>query len=124
MDPFDSTPEIDFDHLNQYVGGDISLTKEIFGLFKNQVDIWGKQLVPDAEDEIWAALTHSLKGTARAIGAMQLAQACEDAESLIDEGRSLSARQVAVDRLETRIDRAMIEIQRWEYRQTLNDMRS
>lgn len=124
MEPFDSTPEIDFDHLNQYVAGDISLTKEIFGLFKNQVDMWSKQLRPDAEDEIWGALTHSLKGTARAIGAVQLAQVCENAESLVGEGRSLSARQVAVERLETRIDRAMIEIQRWEYKQTMDAMRS
>jgi len=44
MDIFDSEPEINFDHLNQYVGGDISLTKEVFGLFKNQIDMWEKQL--------------------------------------------------------------------------------
>ncbi|WP_371398321.1 Hpt domain-containing protein [Fretibacter rubidus] len=124
MDINDSEPEIDFDHLNQYVGGDISLTKEIFGLFKNQVDIWAKQLQADADDEIWSAVTHSLKGSARAIGAMKLAQACENAESLVGEGRKLSARQVAVDTLEIRIDRATIEIGRWEYRQTMNAMRS
>ena len=124
MDINDSEPEIDFDHLNQYVGGDIGLTKEIFGLFKNQVDIWAKQLRADANDDIWAAVTHSLKGSARAIGAMKLAQACEDAERLVGEDRRLSARQVAVDTLEIRIDRATIEIGRWEYRQTMNAMRS
>lgn len=123
MDINDSDPEIDFEHLNQYVGGDVSLTKEIFGLFKNQVDIWAKQLVADAEDEIWAAVTHSLKGSARAIGAMRLADSCEKAESLIGEARRLSARQVAVDTLEIRIDRAMTEIGRWEYRQTMEAMR-
>lgn len=124
MDPIDSTPEIDFDHLNLYVGGDIALTKEVFGLFKNQIDMWGKSLVPDADDEIWSALTHSLKGTARAIGAMQLAEACERAEDLVGEARRLSARQVSVDTLEARIDRVMIEIQRWEYRQRMTEMRS
>lgn len=123
MDINDSEPEIDFDHLNQYVGGDASLTKEIFGLFKNQVDIWAKQLQADANDDIWAAVTHSLKGSARAIGAMKLAQACETAEAIIGESRRLSARQVAVDTLEIRIDRAMIEIGRWEYRQTMSEMR-
>jgi len=83
MDIFDSEPEINFDHLNQYVGGDISLTKEVFGLFKNQIDMWEKQLVPDADDSVWSALTHSLKGTARAIGAMKLAESCEKAEGFV-----------------------------------------
>lgn len=124
MEIIDSEPEIDFEHLNQYVGGDISLTKEVFSLFKNQVDMWSKSLVADADDDMWAGLTHSLKGTAKAVGAMRLARACEDSEELVGENARPEARQVAVDRLEYRISRTMIEIQRWEYRQTLNEMRS
>jgi len=124
MEIIDSETEIDFNHLNQYVGGDASLTLEVFGLFKNQIDMWGKQLTSDADDNVWAALTHSLKGTARAIGAMKLAEACERAESLIGEERRLSARQVAVDMMERRIDRAMGEINRWEYQQKINSIRS
>lgn len=124
MDIVDSQPEIDFDHLNQYVGGDISLTKEVFGLFKNQVEMWSKALIADADDEMWAGLTHSLKGTARAVGAMRLAKACEDAEQLIGENARPAARQVMVERLEYLISRTEIEIQRWEYQQTLNEMRS
>ena len=69
-------------------------------------------------------MTHSLKGTARAVGAMRLAQACEDSEKLIGDQARTAARQVAIERIEYRISRAMIEIQRWEYRQTLNEMRS
>jgi hypothetical protein len=62
MDIIDSDPEIDFDHLNQYVGGDISLTKEIFGLFKNQVEMWSKALFADADDEVWSGMTtHALR---------------------------------------------------------------
>jgi len=124
MDIVDPEPEIDFDHLNQYVGGDISLTKEVFGLFKNQVDMWSKSLIAEAPDEMWSGMTHSLKGTARAVGAMRLAQACEDSEKLIGDQARTAARQVAIERIEYRISRAMIEIQRWEYRQTLNEMRS
>ena len=41
----DSETEIDFDHLNKYVGGDPELTAEVFGLFKNQVDMWGLSLI-------------------------------------------------------------------------------
>lgn len=124
MEFIDSETEIDFDHLNQYVGGDILLTKEVFGLFKNQIDMWSKALVADADDGVWAGLTHSLKGTAKAIGATRLADVCENAEDLIGENARPAARQVAVDQLEYRISRTMIEIQRWEYRQTMNEMRS
>jgi len=124
MEIVDSEPEIDFDHLNQYVGGDISLTKEVFGLFKNQVDMWAKALQADADDTVWEGLTHSLKGTAKAIGANRLADVCENAEALVGDNARPAARQVAVEQMELRISRTMIEIQRWEYRQTLNEMRS
>ena len=50
MTPTDSETEIDFDHLNQYVAGDPELTAEVFGLFKNQVDMWGRSLVAEADD--------------------------------------------------------------------------
>lgn len=120
----DSSPEIDFDHLNQYVGGDPALTAEVFGLFKNQVDMLGGSLDPSSSDETWAAVTHSLKGTAKAIGATQLAELCERAEALIGEGNRPGAREVAVQNIENRIQMAMIEIQRWEYRQKMLQMRN
>lgn len=119
----DSEPEIDFEHLAQYVGDDAALTKEIFGLFKNQVDIWAKQLRSDADDEIWAGVTHSLKGSAKAVGAVKLAEACERAEALIGERARQGSRQASVDQIENHISRAMIEIQRWEYRQTMKEIR-
>jgi len=120
----ESPSEIDFDHLNQYVGGDVDLTYEVFGLFKNQVDLWGKALVVDADDETWAAVTHSLKGTARAVGAVGLAGDCERAETLIGEGNRPGARDVALEKIETRISQVMIEIQRWEYQQNMRKLRS
>ena len=86
--------------------------------------MWSKALVADADDGIWAGLTHSLKGTAKAIGATRLADVCENAEDLIGENARPAARQVAIEQLEYRISRTMIEIQRWEYRQTMNEMRS
>lgn len=120
----DSDTEIDFDHLNQYVGGDVGLTAEVFGLFKNQVDMLGSSLVAASDDETWAAVTHSLKGTAKAIGATKLADLCERAEALTGEGNRPGAREVAVENIENRIAQAMIEIQRWEYRQKMLKMRS
>ena len=119
----DSETEIDFDHLNKYVGGDPELTAEVFGLFKNQVDMWGRALIVDADDDTWEAVTHSLRGTAMAIGAIKLAELCEKAEELIGEGKRPGGREVALQNIEFRISRTIAEIQRWEYRQTLNKMR-
>lgn len=118
------SPEIDFTHLNQYVDGDPELTREVFGLFRNQVEMWGKGLNADADDEIWTSVTHSLKGSARAVGAMELAEACEKAESLIGDDRRPGAREVAVELLEQRIDRVLSEISRWEYDDEMRRLRS
>ena len=123
MRPADSETEIDFDHLNQYVAGDPELTAEVFGLFKNQVDMLGRSLILDAEDDSWKAVTHSLKGTALAVGATKLAELCEKAEGLVGEGNRPGGRDVAIQNIEFRIARTMAEIQRWEYRQTLRKMR-
>ncbi|MGJ8562249.1 MAG: Hpt domain-containing protein [Alphaproteobacteria bacterium] len=116
--------EIDFDHLNQYVSGDADLTAEVFGLFKNQVDMLEKSLRPDSDDEVWAAITHSLKGTAKAVGAVQLADICEKAEALVGTNNRPGARDLAAANIESRISLVMVDIQRWEYRQTMARMRS
>lgn len=116
--------EIDFDHLNKYVGGDAGLTREIFGLFRNQVEMWGKGLIADADDEVWASVTHSLKGSARAVGAMSLAEACEKAEALIGDDRRPGGREVAVETLEHRIAQVLSEILRWEYQDNMRQLRS
>lgn len=119
----DSSPEIDLNHLNQYVGGDPDLTAEIFGMFGQQVEMWGRMLTVDADDETWEAVTHSLKGSARAVGAMGLAALCEKAEGLSGEGNRLGLREKAVQDIEHSIYRANAEIQRWEYRRKLDAMR-
>jgi len=116
--------EIDFDHLNQYVGGDADLTREVFGMFQHQVDMWGRMLNADADDDTWASVTHTLKGSALAVGANGLAKICEKAEDLIGDGRRPGGREVAVQNIEFRISKVITEIQRWEYRDKLKSMRS
>ena len=116
--------EIDFDHLNQYVGGDPDLTREIFNLFKHQVEMWGKGLRADADDEVWSSVTHSLKGSAGAVGAVSLAEACKKAEGLTGDERRPGARDVAVNLLEQQIERVLSEILRWEYADDMRRLRS
>ena len=119
----DTEPEIDFVHLNQYVAGDIALTQEIFGLFQHQVEMWGRMLLPEADDESWASVTHSLKGSARAVGAIGLGDLCEQAESLIGAGNRPGLRDMMVQNIEYKISKTIMEIQRWEYRNKINSMR-
>ena len=128
-DSFDSsisTPvtEIDFEHLNRYVAGDPDLTREVFGLFRNQVEMWGRGLRGDVDDDMWANVTHSLKGSARAVGALGLAETCENAESLIGDGRRPGAREVAVGTIEHRIAQVLTEIVKWEYKDDMRRLRS
>ena len=116
--------EIDFEHLNKYVGGDADLTREVFGLFRNQVEMWGRGLTAEADDDMWSNVTHSLKGSARAVGAMELAEACEKAEALVGDDRRPGAREVAVETLEHRIEKVLGEIVRWEYQDDMRRLRS
>jgi len=115
---------VDFEHIRRYVGEDPDIMQEVFSLFKNQIDMWSRGLDPVADDEAWAAIMHSLKGSARAIGAKRLAELCEHGEGLIGENNGAVRRKAHIDEVRGEIDQALIEIGRWEYRQTLASMRS
>ncbi len=116
--------EIDFEHLKRYVGDDADLTAEVFGLFKNQVDMWASSINPDIDDDTWYMMAHSLKGTAKAIGAVNFGKICENAEALIGEGNRPGSRDVIAEKMENAISQIMIEIQRWEYNQVIKKMKS
>lgn len=115
---------IDFEHIKQYIGDDIELTKEVFGLFKNQVEMWSRGMVADADDESWGVIMHSLKGSARVVGAHKLAQLCSKGEGLKGEKGGVEIREAHIHEVKFSIETALIEIGRWEYRQTLASMRS
>ena len=119
-----SDAPIDYAHLDRYVAGDVGLTREVFGMFAHQMEMWGRGLTPDADDEMWASVTHTIKGSALAVGAVELAELCERAESLVGEGRRMGAREVAVQNIEFEADRVLTEIQRWEHAQKLRDLRN
>ena len=115
---------IDYKHLERYVAGDVGLTREVFGMFTHQMEMWGRGLQADADDEVWASVTHTVKGSAKAVGAVQLAAMCERAEALVGEGRRMGAREVAVQNIEFEADRVRAEIQRWEHAQAMRDLKS
>ena len=118
----DSSPEIDFDHLNLFVDGDTELTRELFGLFQNQVDTWMKLISMDVDADMFSSAAHTLKGTAQAIGALRMAKLCQQAEDhdLMKGTRGRKAQ--LIQDIEFTVSRVITEIQRWEHRQMIKDL--
>ena len=97
---------IDIEHLGRMTLGDSSLEQEVLAMFAAQsVTLIGALagLPPDA-----GALAHTLKGSARAIGAFGVADAAEELEAALANGgnpaKELSKLTDAVAQARTAID--------------------
>ncbi|MBL4595616.1 MAG: Hpt domain-containing protein [Robiginitomaculum sp.] len=112
---------IDLKHLHQYTCGDVQMEREIYSLFREQVRVWLKLLIADGDTEGWAAAAHSLKGSARGIGAHQLAAACEAAEAVIRAGTP--ARSVAAAQVREQVNAVIHFIDKREYKLQIQDLR-
>jgi HPt (histidine-containing phosphotransfer) domain-containing protein len=97
---------IDFEHLRRMTLGDASLEREVLAMFSAQaVSLIGTlaTLPTDA-----GALTHTLKGSARAIGAFAVADAAGHLEAALQKGddpaQALAELGEAVAQARTSID--------------------
>ena len=72
---------IDVDHLARMTLGDGTLRREVLAMFVRQTDELLRRLAARAGDG--AALAHTLKGSARAIGAFRVAACAEALEGAI-----------------------------------------
>jgi len=113
---------IDLEHLKRYSGGNADLEAEVFALFRQQVEMWIRLLDPKADQESWASAAHSLKGSARSIGAHDLALACESAEITGNQG--LTARSVAAQEVQTRAEAALKFIDQHTYKMRIQALRN
>ncbi len=80
IDPEDRLPPIDFDHLRRYTLGDARLECEVLELFCSHAPMLIAELRRAGSDRSWRETAHSLKGSARAIGAWEIARTAELAE--------------------------------------------
>lgn len=71
---------IDLVHLSKYTLGDRSLEGELLGLFRAQAGLYIDRLAAAASPKDWQDAAHSLKGSARGVGAWALAELAERAE--------------------------------------------
>jgi HPt (histidine-containing phosphotransfer) domain-containing protein len=69
---------IDFDYLETFAAGETTVVRDVLQLFLEQAKSWEIGLA--APDDGWPDLVHTIKGTARGIGARTLGDLAEQAE--------------------------------------------
>jgi HPt (histidine-containing phosphotransfer) domain-containing protein len=118
-------PLIDRAHLDRMTGGDRALQLEVLGLVREQAQVWTRLLVPDAESADWLVAAHTIKGSARGIGAWELAELCSAAEAAC-QGRLMSRDEKRIwgTRIELALDAVTGEIARIEHALALASLRS
>jgi HPt (histidine-containing phosphotransfer) domain-containing protein len=82
---------LDRAHFDHMTGADRALQTEVAGLFRLQAEGWAAAC--DSRED-WRAAVHTIKGSARGIGLMALAAACETAEAAPDSERATALADV------------------------------
>jgi HPt (histidine-containing phosphotransfer) domain-containing protein len=70
---------VDFAYLEGFMAGDESIVNEVLDLFRQQAEAWPVKLDPG--DPGWRDVVHTIKGSARGIGANALGDLCAAAEA-------------------------------------------
>lgn len=89
-----SNRPVDLVHLSRHTLGSRALEREVLKLFHTQSVLYLQRLKGAGKDKEWADAAHTIKGSARGIGAWQVARCAEAAEAL--RGPSRKSGRVAV----------------------------
>lgn len=117
----DLTGAVDFAYLENYAGGDQQVVGEVLAMFREQAALWARLIDPAAEAgqaEGWRDAVHTLKGSARSIGAGPLGDACAAAEATPDATRS-----AALGRVLDALDLALSDIAAYLHEQALKSLK-
>lgn len=87
-------PPIDLEHLRRMTFGEPNLEREVLTLFATQSRAIAERLAAIPDDA--AALAHTLKGSARAIGAFRVADAALTLETALRAKRDITEAQGAL----------------------------
>lgn len=88
---------VDLVHLSRYTLGNRSLEREVLSLFLTQSTIYLQRLKDAGTDKDWMDAAHTIKGSAKSIGAWQLAQSAETAETLKSAARKSGSADVLAE---------------------------
>ncbi len=100
---------IDRDHLARMTFGEPSLERELLTLFDRQTELLLGRM-RQAEPPVAATLAHTLKGSARGIGAWGVSRAAELCEQAAGDDGSPAERSLALAELDAAIAEARAEI--------------
>jgi HPt (histidine-containing phosphotransfer) domain-containing protein len=83
-----SARTVDYEHLKAQAAEDLGVMREVLQLFVVHTEQLLGELARTTDEKTWRQLTHTLKGSARGIGAFGVADAAADAErSALDKGK-------------------------------------
>jgi HPt (histidine-containing phosphotransfer) domain-containing protein len=103
---------IDRAHLSRYTLGSATLEREILGLFLAQLPLSIEQLRFAATDREWQIAAHTIKGSARAVGAWYIARLALEAEQTSgiaddeERDRTLAALEAAFEAVQVHVEDA------------------
>ena len=104
---------IDLEHLNIYIAGDDALRDEILTIYEEQAEKWSAYFDPKQSDEDWRDAAHALKGASRGIGAWEVGDLCEEAETLIgDKPGKIEGRAALLVEIRTQLNATVDEARR------------
>jgi HPt (histidine-containing phosphotransfer) domain-containing protein len=82
----DDAGPIDLEHLQRMTLGDAGLEREVLGMFARQASQLAAALATDPPET--SAMVHTLKGSARAVGAVRVAAAAAALEAALRGGQA------------------------------------
>jgi HPt (histidine-containing phosphotransfer) domain-containing protein len=97
---------VDFTYLHRFTFGDRGLEREVLYLFAQSAQGYIAQIRGATDAKAWIAATHTLKGSARAVGAWRAARAAEMAEKMAFDGDP-DRRAFLIDMAEDAVDEAI-----------------
>ena len=101
-----ATKPVDFTYLRRFTLSNRSLEREVMDLFIEYAPQYLEQLRSAATPKAWHDAAHTLKGSARGIGAWRVARVAENAERLTFDGNP-DRRNFAIDSAEEALDEAI-----------------
>ena len=115
----DLTGAVDFAYLEAYAGHDQGVVDEVLALFREQAALWARLLAPSNPPDGWRDAVHTLKGSARGIGAGALAQACAAAEEAGD-----GVREATLSAVLHALDLVLADIAAYAHEQALRSLKT
>lgn len=97
LNPRRTSRPVDLVHLARQTGGDKALEEEVLHLFLRQANLLARDLSGKTSTEARRRLAHTLNGTARAVGAFEVAEIAERIENSPEKSNDVASLVASVD---------------------------